>query len=148
MHHVVMQLYCICWDGYQLEETINMMQANHVSWCTSRWVTLAFRLLYRISNRHITYIYLTRWGRVMHICAGKPGHHWLRWWLVACYVPSHYLNQWYSIVNWTFRNKVQWDLYWNLYIVIEENAFENVVCEMATILSRPQCVKYHENQIQ
>ena len=26
-------------------------------------------------------------------------------------------------------------------IFIEENAFENVVCEMSAILSRPQCVK-------
>ena len=27
------------------------------------------------------------------------------------------------------------------YIFIQENAFENVVSEMAPILSRPQCVK-------
>ena len=27
------------------------------------------------------------------------------------------------------------------YIFIQENALENVVCEMASILSRPQCVK-------
>ena len=29
----------------------------------------------------------------------------------------------------------------NSYISIQENAFENVVCEMVAILSRPQCVK-------
>ena len=29
----------------------------------------------------------------------------------------------------------------NQYIFIQENAFENVVCEMSTILSWPQCVK-------
>ena len=29
----------------------------------------------------------------------------------------------------------------NSYIFIQENAFENVVCEMAANLSRPQCVK-------
>ena len=29
----------------------------------------------------------------------------------------------------------------NSYISIQENAFENIVCEMAAILSRPQCVK-------
>ena len=28
-----------------------------------------------------------------------------------------------------------------LHTFIEENAFQNVVCEMAAILSRPQCVK-------
>ena len=27
------------------------------------------------------------------------------------------------------------------YIFIQENAFENIVCKMAGILSRPQCVK-------
>ena len=26
-------------------------------------------------------------------------------------------------------------------LIIQENAFESVVCEMASILSRPQCVK-------
>ena len=30
---------------------------------------------------------------------------------------------------------------WNLNIFIQENAFEDVVCEMGAILSRPQCVK-------
>ena len=33
------------------------------------------------------------------------------------------------------------NLYQNSYIFIQENAFENVVCEIAPILSRPQCVK-------
>ena len=44
------------------------------------------------------------------------------------------------IVNWTFRNKLQWNLNRNSYIFIQENAFEGVVCETADILSRPQCV--------
>ena len=30
----------------------------------------------------------------------------------------------------------------NSYIFIQENAFENVFCEMASILCRPQCVKF------
>ena len=54
--------------------------------------------------------------------------------------PSHYLNQCWNIVNWTLRNKLQWIFNRNSYIFIHENAFENVVCEMAAILSRPQCV--------
>ena len=29
----------------------------------------------------------------------------------------------------------------NAYIFIQERAFENVICTMAAILSRPQCVK-------
>ena len=62
--------------------------------------------------------------------------------IMACglTVPSHYLNQWWSIVNWTLRNKLQWNFNRNLNIVIHENAFENVVCEMAAMLYRPQCV--------
>ena len=45
---------------------------------------------------------------------------------------------WY--VNWTLRNKIQWNFNRNSYIFIQENALENVVCEVASILSRPQCV--------
>ena len=37
-------------------------------------------------------------------------------------------------------NSVQWNLNRNLYSFIQGNAFENVVCETAAILSRPQCV--------
>ena len=42
--------------------------------------------------------------------------------------------------NWTLGNKNQWNLNRNLYIFIQENAFENVVWKMAAILSLPQCV--------
>ena len=45
--------------------------------------------------------------------------------------------------NWTLRNKFQWNSNRNSYIFIQENALENVVCEVAFILSRPQCVKLH-----
>ena len=37
------------------------------------------------------------------------------------------------------RNKFQWIFNRNLYIFISENTFENVVCEIAPILSRCQC---------
>ena len=37
-------------------------------------------------------------------------------------------------------NKLQWHFNRNCNIFFQENAFESVVCEMATILSRPQCV--------
>ena len=63
------------------------------------------------------------------------------YWLVAWSVPSHYLNQCWNIVNWTPRNKLQWNVNRNSYIFIQENPFENVVWKMAAILSRPQCVK-------
>ena len=51
-------------------------------------------------------------------------HHWFRQWLVAWPAPSHYLNQYWNIVNWTL-----------------ENGDQNVVLKMVAIMSRPQCVK-------
>ena len=49
--------------------------------------------------------------------------------------PSHYLNQWWNIDNWTLGNKLQWNLNWNLYNFIQETTFENVIWKMAAILS-------------
>ena len=72
-------------------------------------------------------------------------HHWFRQWLVAWPAPSHYLNHCWSIVNWTIRDTLQWNCYRNSNIFIQENAFENVIYEMyemASILSRPQCVHW------
>ena len=46
-----------------------------------------------------------------------------------------------DVVNWTLRDKLQWNLYRNSNIFIQANTFESVVCEIAAILSRPQCVK-------
>ena len=40
----------------------------------------------------------------------------------------------------TLGTKIQWNLKQNSYIFILENAFENVICEIAGILSRSQCV--------
>ena len=53
---------------------------------------------------------------------------------------SHYLNQCWGIINWTLRHKLQWNFIQNYNIFIQENVLESVVCEMASILSRPQCV--------
>ena len=75
-----------------------------------------------------------------HICVTWLENHWFRLWLVAWMAPSHYLNHCWNIVNWTLRNKLRWNFNRNSNIFIQENAFENVVCEMVAILSRPQCV--------
>ena len=40
-----------------------------------------------------------------------------------CSPPSHYLNQCWNIVNWTFRNKLQWHFNRNSNIFIQEIAF-------------------------
>ena len=55
--------------------------------------------------------------------------------------PCHYINQCWNIVNWTLRNKRQWNL--NRNSNIHENALEKVVCGIASILSRPQRAKAH-----
>ena len=51
-------------------------------------------------------------------------------------------NQYWNIVNWTLRNKLQWNFNRNSNMLIQENAHKNVVCEMMSILSRSQCVKW------
>ena len=78
---------------------------------------------------------LTHWGRVTHIYFNK----------LAIIGPANGLSSgrrkaiiW---TNWNIRNKLQWNHKRNLYIFIQENVFENVVCEMAAMLPQPQCVK-------
>ena len=55
-------------------------------------------------------------------------------------MPNLYLNQWWNIVNWTFRNKFQWNFSPKALIFVQENVFENAVWKTAAILSWPQCV--------
>ena len=47
---------------------------------------------------------------------------------------------WTHVVNWTLRNKFRWNFNRNSNIFIDENTFENVVCEMLSISSRALCV--------
>ena len=60
-------------------------------------------------------------------------HQWFKQWFVAWTAPSHYLNQCWNIVNWTLRNKPQWNLNGNSYLFFQENAFENVIWKMASM---------------
>ena len=39
-------------------------------------------------------------------------------------------------------NKIQWNLYRNSYIFIQENSFENIVCKMVAILSQPHYINW------
>ena len=83
---------------------------------------------------------LTHWGWVTHICIGNltiigldnglsPGRRQAIIWT----------NAGILLIRQT-RNKLQWNVDQNSNIFIHENAFESVLCEMASILSRPQCV--------
>ena len=76
---------------------------------------------------------------VPHICISDSGQHWFRW-LVAYLTPSHHLNQCWFTVNWTPRNKRRWNFNQNTNLFIHTNASENIVCEMADILSRGRWV--------
>ena len=57
--------------------------------------------------------------------------------IMACSMPSHYLNQCWLIVNSTQRNKRQWKFNRSLSIFILENTFENVLHKMAATLFWP-----------
>ena len=80
---------------------------------------------------------LTHWRRVTHNCIGKlimigsdnglaPGRHQPIIWTNA---------------GMLLRNKLHWNFNRNSNIFIQENALEDVVYEMASNLSWPQCVK-------
>ena len=90
---------------------------------------------------------LTHWGPVTHICLDTNTN-----------IGSHNglsSGQRQAII-WTnagillirpLSNKFQWAFNRHSNIFIQENAFESVVCEMAAILSRPQCVNAFITQI-
>ena len=82
---------------------------------------------------------LIHWGRLTQICVGDLAHHWFRWWLVACFAPSHCVNQCWNIVTSNRRNKLSWNVVRNLNIFVHENAFQSTVYRIASILSRVQC---------
>ena len=86
-------------------------------------------------------MHLTHWGRETHICVGKlaiiasdnglsPGRRQAIMWTNAGILFIRTLGTNFSEI---FKR--------NSLIFIQENAFENVVCEMASISSRPQWVK-------
>ena len=95
-------------------------------------------VLGRVQDTRIRTV-LTHWGWATHICVckltiiGSDNGRRQAW-----TAQSHFLNQCWNIVDLNLRNKLQWNLKRNSYISIQENSFENVVCEMAVILSRPQ----------
>ena len=84
--------------------------------------------------------YLTHWGWVMHICISRltitgsdnglsPGRRQAIIWT----------NPGILLIG-PLENKLLWKFNLSSNIFIHENAIESVVCEMAAISSRPQCV--------
>ena len=85
--------------------------------------------------------WLTHWGRVTHICVGN---------LTTIGSDNGLVPVRRQAIIWTHARILsigplgtsfsEFFFIPNSYICIQENAFETVVCEMATILSPPQCV--------
>ena len=89
----------------------------NVPQCAQHWsLIILWYLIILISNsstpktnRYFSNCDLTHPPLVPHMCVSESGQHWFRKWLVAYSAPSHYLNQCRIIVNWTLRNKFQWN---------------------------------------
>ena len=62
-----------------------------------------------------------------YICVS--GHIYMCQWTGCCLAPNHYQKQCLIIINWTPGNKFQWNLNQSFIIYIQENAFQNVVCQ-------------------
>ena len=109
-----------------LLSVLNILENHHLHW------TMNLRNRMMIMHRTTQwYFNLTHNGRVTHIFS------FLQY--TICLMPSHYLNQCWLIVNWTARNKFQWNFNQNTTVFIWENRFENSVYNMVAILSRTQC---------
>ena len=75
---------------------------------------------------------LTHWGRVTHICVVKLTI------IGLCDKPlSKPMLEYCSLNPWEQVSVKCWS---EFKIIFHDNALENVACEMASILSRPQCV--------
>ena len=118
-------------------QRFNSLWLSDAMWCQN--------ILANICSACNGLLLLTHRPLMPHICISESVQHWFRKWLVAYSVPSHYLNQYWFIVNWTPRNKHQWSFNQNTKLFIHQNASENLACEMAAILSRGRWVKvlYH-----
>ena len=119
----------------EFDYVIACMQCSIV---LSNNVKLLNKTIDMISNalaNHNRYASLTPLPLVSHICVSESGQLWFTWWLDAYSGPRQYLNQCWVFVNWTIRNKLQWNFNQNRKLFIPENESKNIVCEMATSLS-------------
>ena len=119
-----------CYPEQAVEQTIDfpvIWDAMPLIWC--HW------------NNYGTVINCYTW----YLNSSPPSAAFMRQWtgsslvkVMACryLAPSHNLNQWWIIVNWTPRNKFQWNFNQNTHLFIHDNASENIVCDF---FRRPFC---------
>ena len=111
-------------------------QANSKTWF-KMWIYLLWSLkqisMLRVKiSKFLITLLLTDWGRVMHKCIsnltiiGSDND-----------LSSYYLNQCWNIVNWTLRNRLQWNFHRNLFKKIHLK----MSAKMVAILSRGRWVK-------
>ena len=109
------------------------------------WWKPGSRKCIKITRIHRSAVYninvlLTHWGRMTRICVIKlsiivadnglsPDRHQAIIWT----------NAGWNIVNWTLRSILQWNIYRNSYILIQENLFQNAVCKKGRFVSASMC---------
>ena len=71
-----------------------------------------------------------------HICISDQGHRLIRWWLVACSAPSHYLDHCWHFANLIFQ--------WNVRCHSNYNYFQSREC---ICKCRLQNTDYHDDVI-
>ena len=103
------------------------------------YISVVYRIRKAFYITAITIFPLTHWGRVTHICLSK---------LTIIDSDNGLSPSRRQAIVWTSDGILliypHWNANQNSYILIQENAIENIVRKMAAILSRPQCVKHLE----
>ena len=112
-----------------------------VGWNDDAWIQINFYWSACVSHWPCIMSALTHWGQVMHVCISK--------WTTIGWENGLSPEQHQAII-WTNAeilligplgtnfSKILIEI--DAYIFIQENAFENVVWEMAAVLFQPRCV--------
>ena len=69
-----------------------------------------------------------------YICFSELVHYWFIWWFVTCSAPIHYPKNEQGSLN--PRNEFRQNSNQKIAILLHENAFEHVVCQMAAPIKR------------
>ena len=101
----------------------------YMCWICARYGFICATCARPDHNEHRTSSFFLISPLMPHICVNELGQNW--------FATNHFLNQRWLIVNWTIMNKFKWNLYRNSNTHFQETALENVICEMAAIVSFP-----------
>ena len=110
------------------------IQTNHDRKSSARWPpTVIGRFAFSYSNKTVSHT-LYRWlSAILQFlqCVSNGDIAVLH---KAYTSPSHYLNQCWFIVNWTLRNKLQWN-----FIKIQNFSFRKMHLKISSVKLRPFC---------